>query len=97
MQAVGALAIIPLLDSPSIGPRRTRGLVSITTMGLFTIATWIGLLVWLDKNPLDPLNPPLLSWHESPFGGFLALTLLLGINMVIVSAFAKYPSLETFC
>lgn len=89
MQAVGALGIMPLLDSPKIGSRRTRGLVSTTTMGLVTIATWIGLLVWLDRNPLDPLSPPLWGWDDGPFGGFFALTLLLGINMVVVSAFPR--------
>jgi hypothetical protein len=85
MQAAGALGIMPLLDSPKVGSRRTRGLVSTTTTGILTVATWIGLLVWLQNNPLDPLNPPLWNWHDSSFGGFLTLTLLLGINMVIVS------------
>jgi hypothetical protein len=55
-------------------------------MGSVTIATWIGLLIWLQNNPLDPLTPPLWGWNDAPFGGFLVLTLLLGINMVVVSA-----------
>jgi len=85
MQTVGALGITPLLDSQRIGSRRTRGFVSITIMGAFTIATWIGLLVWLDRNLLDPSEPPLWGWNNDSFGGFFALTLLLGINMVVVS------------
>lgn len=87
MQAVGAAAIAPLLDSPKIGSRRMRGLVSTIVMGVLTIVTWIGLLVWLDRNPLDPLHPPLWGWTEKSYGGFLVLTLLFGINMVIVSAY----------
>jgi len=85
MQAVGALGIMPLLDSSKFGSRRARGMISTISMGLVTIVTWIGLLVWLDRNPLDLSNPPLISWNEGPFGGFFVLTLLLGINMVVVS------------
>ncbi|CAI6287886.1 unnamed protein product [Periconia digitata] len=90
MQAVGALAITPLLDSAKIGSRRMRGLITTTAMGILTIVTWIGLLVWLDKNPLDPLNPPLWSWSQGPYGGFLVLTLLLGINMVIYQVVVQW-------
>ncbi|KAF2464146.1 uncharacterized protein BDR25DRAFT_307336 [Lindgomyces ingoldianus] len=90
MQAVGAIGITPLLDSSKIGSRRARGLISTTSMGVLTIATWIGLLVWLDRNPLDLTAPPLWDWTGGEFAGFLVLTLLLGINMVIYQVVVQW-------
>ena len=85
MQIVGALGIGLLLDSKMIGNRRTRGLVSIATVTAIVIPGWIGLTVWLYKNPLDPLSPPELDWTDGPFGGYFVLNILFGMNLVIVS------------
>ncbi|PVI01815.1 MFS general substrate transporter [Periconia macrospinosa] len=90
MQGIGAIAIAPLLDSQKFRSRKIRGLISTAVMGVFTVATWIGLLVWLDNNPLDPLSPPLWSYAEPPFGGFIVLTLLLGINMTIYQVVVQW-------
>jgi hypothetical protein len=90
MQAVGALVITPLLDSKRFGTRRARGLLSTVSMGLVTIATWIGLLVWLDKHPLDMTNPPLYDWKDDEFGGFFVLTILMGINMVVYQVVVQW-------
>ena len=85
LQAVGAVGTMALLDSRRIGTRRARGLLSIAVMGLFTLGLWIGLCVWLSQHPIDLTNPPLWDWTDGPFGGFIVLTLLFGINMVAVS------------
>lgn len=87
MQAVGAVFITFFLDSERIGGRRTRGLVSIAVMGTLTVATWIGLVVWLYRHPVAQYGAtgPLWDWTDDEFGGFFVLDLLLGINMVIVS------------
>jgi MFS family permease len=90
MQAVGALGIAPLLDSKRFGTRRSRGLLSTVSMGLLTIATWIGLLVWLDKHPLDITNPPLYDWKDDEFGGFFVLVILMGINMVVYQVVVQW-------
>jgi len=85
MQIVGAIGIGLLLDSKMIGNRRTRGLVSIATVAAIVIPGWIGLTIWLYRNPLDPLSPPELDWTDSPFGGYFVLNILFGMNLVIVS------------
>ena len=54
-------------------------------VGVVVIAGWIGITVWLYRNPLDPLNPPLFDWTDGPFGGFFVLTLIFGMNLVAVS------------
>ncbi|KAH8422534.1 uncharacterized protein LDX57_000288 [Aspergillus melleus] len=82
LQAVGAVGTMALLDSRRIGTRRARGLLSIAVMGLFTLGLWIGLCVWLSQHPINLTNPPLWDWTDGPFGGFIVLTLLFGINMV---------------
>ena len=102
MQAIGAIVITLPLDNKLIGSRRTRGMVSIAVMGTTTVAMWIGLCVWVERNApaaSDPLNPPLWDWTDSEFGGFLVLTLILGFNMVtyqvvvqwIISALTNDP------
>ena len=85
MQIVGAIWIGILLDNRRFGSRRTRGFVSIAAVSVIVIAGWIGITVWLYKNPLDPLNPPLLDWTDGPFGGFFVLNLIFGMNLVVVS------------
>ena len=85
MQIVGAIWIGILLDNEKIGSRRTRGLVSIAAVGVIVVAGWIGTTVWLYRNPLDPLNPPLLDWTDGPFGGFFVLNLIFGMVLVVVS------------
>ena len=85
MQIVGAIWIGILLDNEKIGNRRTRGFVSIAAVGVIVIAGWTGITVWLYRNPLDPLNPPLFDWTDSPFGGFFVLNLIFGMNLVVVS------------
>ena len=74
-----------MLDSQKIGGRRTRGFVSTAVVSVIVIAEWIGLVVWLYRNPLDPLSPPELDWTDGPFGGFFVLNLMFGMNVVIVS------------
>ena len=54
-------------------------------VGVVVIGGWIGITVWLYQNPLDPLNPPLFDWTDGPFGGFFVLTLIFGMNLVVVS------------
>ena len=85
MQAIGAIGIGFLLDSKKMGSRRTRGLVSIAVVAAIIVPGWIGLIVWLHKNPLNPLSPPELDWKDGPFGGFFVLNLIFGLNLVIVS------------
>lgn len=86
MQAVGALAMSYLLDHKMFGSRRTRGLISATAVGIFIIAGWIGITVWLYVHPFDPLNPPAYDWTSGGvFGGFFCLNLMFGINMCVVS------------
>ena len=85
MQIVGAAFIGVLLDNKRIGTRRTRGFVSLAAVSVIVLAGWIGITVWLYKNPLDPLNPPLYDWTDGPFGGFFVLNLLFVMNLVIVS------------
>lgn len=85
MQAIGAIGIGLLLDSKKIGSRRTRGLVSIAVVAAIIVPGWIGLTVWLYRNPLNILSPPELDWKDGPFGGFFVLNLIFGLNLVIVS------------
>ena len=87
MQVVGALWIAFMLDNRKINSRRTRGLTSVAAVSIITIPGWIGLTVWLYKNPMDLLNPPLFDWTDGPFGGFFVLNLIFGMNMVVVSNF----------
>lgn len=84
MQVVGAIWIGILLDNKRIGSRRTRGFVSLAAVGVIVIAGWIGITIWLYKNPLDPLSPPLFDWTDDPFGGFFVLNLIFGMNLVVV-------------
>ena len=85
MQIVAAIWIAILLDNEKIGNRRTRSFVSLVAVGVVVVAGWIGITVWLYRNPLDPLNPPLFDWTDGPFGGFFVLTLIFGMNLVAVS------------
>lgn len=85
MQVVGAIFIGFMLDNSKISSRRARGFVSVAVVATIVIAGWIGLTVWLYKNPMDLLNPPLFDWTDGPFGGFFVLNLIFGMNMVIVS------------
>ena len=87
MQIFGAVWIAVLLDSKKISSRRARGLVTVAVVAIIVIAGWIGLTVWIYKNPLlDPINPPLFDWKDAPFGGFFILNLMFGMVMVIVRA-----------
>ncbi|KAL8720880.1 MAG: hypothetical protein Q9225_002325 [Loekoesia sp. 1 TL-2023] len=83
MQIVGAVWIGLMLDNWKIASRRTRGVVTVATVAAVVIAGWIGLTVWLYRNPMDLLNPPLFDWTDGPFGGFFILNLIFGMNMVI--------------
>ncbi|KAL8957741.1 MAG: hypothetical protein Q9183_005979, partial [Haloplaca sp. 2 TL-2023] len=83
MQIIGAIWIGLMLDNWKIASRRTRGVVTVATVAVVVIAGWIGLTVWLYRNPLDLLNPPLFDWTDGPFGGFFVLNLIFGMNMVI--------------
>ena len=85
MQIVGAIWIGLMLDNWKIASRRTRGVVTVTAVAAVVIAGWIGLTVWLYRNPMDLLDPPLFDWTDGPFGGFFVLNLIFGMNMVIVS------------
>ena len=85
MQIVGALWIGLMLDNKRIASRRTRGFVTVAVVATVDIASWIGLTVWLYRNPMDPLNPPLIDWTGAAFGGFFILNLLFGMLMVVVS------------
>ena len=85
MQIVGAIWIAFMLDNRRISNRRTRGLTSVAAVAIVTLAGWIGLTVWLYKNPMDLLDPPLFDWTDGPFGGFFVLNLIFGMNLVIVS------------
>lgn len=85
MQIVGAIWIGLMLDNWKIASRRTRGVVTVTAVAVVVIAGWIGLTVWLYRNPMDLLDPPLFDWTDGPFGGFFVLNLIFGMNMVIVS------------
>ena len=57
MQIMGAAFIGVLLDKNRIGTRRKRDFVSFAAVSVIVLAKWIGIAVWLYKNPLDPLNP----------------------------------------
>ncbi|KAL8912808.1 MAG: hypothetical protein Q9171_002266 [Xanthocarpia ochracea] len=83
MQIVGAIWIGLMLDNWKIASRRTRGVVTVTAVAVVVIAGWIGLTVWLYRNPMDLLDPPLFDWTDGPFGGFFVLNLIFGMNMVI--------------
>ncbi|KAL8989125.1 MAG: hypothetical protein Q9177_001923 [Variospora cf. flavescens] len=83
MQIVGAIWIGLMLDNWKIASRRTRGVVTVTAVAVIVIAGWIGLTVWLYRNPMDLLDPPLFDWTDGPFGGFFVLNLIFGMNMVI--------------
>ena len=85
MQIVGAIWIGILLDNKKIGSRRKRGFVSLAAVAVIVLAGWIGITVWLYRNPLDPLSPPLFDWTDDPFGGFFVLNLIFGMNLVVVS------------
>lgn len=85
MQIIGAIWIGLMLDSWRIASRRTRGIVTVAVVATMVIAGWIGLTVWLYKNPMDLLNPPLFDWVDEPFGGFFVLNLIFGMDMVVVS------------
>lgn len=84
MQIFGAVWIAALLDNKKIPSRRARGLVTVAVVAIIVIAGWIGLTIWVYKNPLNPLNPPLFDWKDGPFGGFFILNLIFGMVMVIV-------------
>lgn len=84
-QVIGAVGIGILLDNRKVPSRRTRGLISILVAAIIVVAGWVGLTVWLYKNPLDPLNKPLIDWTDERFGGFFVLNLIFGMNLVIVS------------
>ncbi|KAL8639582.1 MAG: hypothetical protein Q9228_003392 [Teloschistes exilis] len=99
MQIIGAIWIGLMLDNWKISSRRTRGVVTVTAVAVLVIAGWIGMTVWLYKNPMDLLNPPLFDWTDGPFGGFFILNLIFGMNMVvyqvtvqwIISSFTNDP------
>lgn len=93
MQVVGAIWIAFMLDNRKISSRRTRGFTSVAAVVIVTLAGWIGLTIWLYKNPMDLLNPPLFDWTDGPFGGFFVLNLIFGMNMVVVSNQPKFRSL----
>ncbi|KAI4103821.1 MAG: hypothetical protein L6R37_003624 [Teloschistes peruensis] len=82
---IGAIWIGLMLDNWKISSRRTRGVVTVTAVAVLVIAGWIGMTVWLYKNPMDLLNPPLFDWTDGPFGGFFILNLIFGMNMVVVT------------
>ena len=69
-QVIGAVFIGFMLDNSKISSRRARGFISISVVATVVIAGWIGLTVWLYKNPMDLLEPPLFDWTDGPFGGF---------------------------
>ena len=83
-QIIGAVWIGKLLDNRKIASRRTRGITTVAIIAAIVMASWIGLTVWVYRNPMDLLNPPLFDWKDGPFGGFFVLTLLFGQIMVIV-------------
>ena len=85
MQIIGAVGIGILLDNRKVPSRRTRGFISILVVAIIIVAGWVGLTVWLYKNPLDPLDQPLIDWTDERFGGFFVLNLIFGMNLVIVS------------
>ena len=87
MQILGAIWIGLLLDNKKIISRRTRGFITVAIVATIVIASWTGLTVWLYRNPMDLLNPPLFDWTDGPFGGFFILNLLFGMIMVIVSIY----------
>ncbi|KAL8738891.1 MAG: hypothetical protein Q9181_000418 [Wetmoreana brouardii] len=93
MQIVGAIWIGLMLDSWKIASRRTRGVVTVATVALMVIAGWVGLTVWVYRNPMDLLNPPLFDWTDGPFVGFFVLNLIFGMIMVIwiISTFTNDP------
>ena len=95
LQVLGAIWIAFMLDNMRIRSRRARGLITVAAVATIVIAAWIGLTVWLYKNPLDPLNPPLYDWKDGPFGGFFVLNLVFGVVMVAVCAFFPSPPLST--
>ena len=84
MQIFGAVWIAVLLDNKKMSSRRARGLVTVAVVAVIVIAGWIGITVWVYKNPLDLTNPPLFDWKDGPFGGFFVLNLIFGMVMVIV-------------
>jgi len=96
-QVIGAVFVASMLDNKMISSRRTRGFITVATVAIIVIAGWIGLTVWLYRNPiLDPLSPPLFDWTDGPFGGFFVLNLIFGMNMVIVWLLPfNSPSLQT--
>lgn len=81
-----------MLDNWKIASRRTRGVVTVTAVAVIVMAGWIGLTVWLYRNPMDLLDPPLFDWTDGPFGGFFVLNLIFGMNMVIVSHLRHYST-----
>ena len=85
MQGVGAIGIGFLLDSEKIGSRRTRGLITTAVVAGIIVPGWIGLTVWLYRNPLNVKSPPEFDWTDGPFAGFFVLNLIFGMNLVIVS------------
>ena len=85
MQIIGAVGIGILLDNKKVPSRRARGLISILIVAIIIVSGWVGLTAWLYKNPMDPLNPPLIDWTDERFGGFFVLNLIFGMNLVIVS------------
>lgn len=85
MQIIGAISIGIILNIRKIGSRRTRGFVSIFAVAVVIVAGWIGITIWLYKYPLNPLEPPLYDWTDGPFAGFFVISLLFGMNLVIVS------------
>lgn len=91
MQIIGAIAIGTLLDNQKIGSRRTRGFVSILAVAVIIVAGWIGITVWLYEHPLNPSEPPLYDWTDGAFGGFFVISLLFGMNLVIVSESREHP------
>ena len=42
-------------------------LVTLPAVAIIFISGWIDLTVWLYRNPIDPLNPPLFDWTEFSF------------------------------
>ena len=94
MQIFASMGIGFLLDSKKIGSRRTRGFVTTAVVSVVIVAGWIGLTVWLYRNPMNPLSPPEYDWTDGPFGGFFVLNLIFGMNVVIVSEF-RSKSLQT--
>lgn len=97
MQMTGALLVATMLDNKRIDSRRTRGFITVSVVAAIVIPGWIGLTVWLYKNPLNPENPPLFDWSDGPFGGFCILNLLFGMNMVIVSTHSPSDPHHRIC